>query len=364
MRHWKIIGAVVALAGAGALQMSGFTSLPLAIFLGVVCVGLIVWSAWPSLQRIRLQSPIKLGKEPKPEASPVTEIPSWLEQELSSDLKRVYEGVRGRITSWDFSNIYNREPYFEIFVELINTTIFKFCLKSISGFMKIANEKCVNSPNTSTRFNITREKPEIIRLTQSISPETVKLIQESGNNNKELNFDLGEVIFEIENTTEGYEKYKPYMTGGKHNIVPKDGLKIEDKIEIDVCKHLVRQIGEPGYFPIDVEFTLTASRLPIQLAKAQLCIADEIVEPVTISPTIPRILEANVESYIVKYEPTYKQFLKSRITSSDRERELNLRLSRARWTNEECKAHLRLTIKGKEEDFPEFTFDFGSSRSQ
>ena len=53
MRHWKIIGAVVALLGEAALQMSGFTSPPLAIFLGVVCVGLIIWSAWPVTKRIR-----------------------------------------------------------------------------------------------------------------------------------------------------------------------------------------------------------------------------------------------------------------------------------------------------------------------
>lgn len=137
--------------------------------------------------------------------------------------------------------------------------------------------------------------------------------------------------------------------------------EIKDKIEIDIHKHLVRQVGEIGYFPIDVEFTLKVQRLPIQLAKAQLCILDEIIDPVTISPTIPRTLEANVETYSVKYKPTYEQFLKSRIITDNRERELKLQFSRARWRREECKAHLRLTIEGKEEDFPEFTFDHESS---
>ena len=60
MRYWKIIGAIIALLGEGALQMSGYTSLPLAIALGVVIVVLIIWSAWPTLKRIRLQKPIKL----------------------------------------------------------------------------------------------------------------------------------------------------------------------------------------------------------------------------------------------------------------------------------------------------------------
>ena len=60
MRHWKIIGAIVALLGEGALQMSGYTSLPLAIALGVVIVVLTIWSAWPILKRIRFQKPLKL----------------------------------------------------------------------------------------------------------------------------------------------------------------------------------------------------------------------------------------------------------------------------------------------------------------
>jgi len=40
--------------------VSGYTSLPLAIALGVVIVGLIVWSAWPIMRRIRFQKPLKL----------------------------------------------------------------------------------------------------------------------------------------------------------------------------------------------------------------------------------------------------------------------------------------------------------------
>jgi len=209
-----------------------------------------------------------------------------------------------------------------------------------------------------------RDKPVDIRIRQPIAQKTVVIIQDAGNNNQEVNFNLNDVIFEIENTTEGYEKYKPHMTGGKYDILPKDGLKIEHKLTIDVNKHLVRSKGKQDHFLIDVEFTLTVPRLPIQLAKAQLCILDEIIEPVTISPTIPRMLEAKVETYLVEYEPTYNQFLKSRIITSDAERELNLKLSRSKWTREECKANLRLLIGGEEIDSQEFIFDFESSRSQ
>jgi len=153
--------------------------------------------------------------------------PSWLEQELSSDLQRVYEGMRGRTTRWDFSGIYNREPYFDVFVELTNTTIFTFSLRSLSGFMKIAGEPCTNPPQVSTRFDIKRDKPADIRVRQPITPETVAIIQDAGNSNKEIQFHLGEVVFEIKNATNRYEQYKPYLTGGIYDIVPKDGLKLE-----------------------------------------------------------------------------------------------------------------------------------------
>ena len=153
--------------------------------------------------------------------------PSWLEQELSSDLQRVYEGMRGRATRWDFSSIYNREPYFDVFVELTNTTIFTFGIRSLSGFMKIAGEPCANPPQVSTCFGIKRDKPVDIRVRQPIAPKTVVIIQDAGNSNKEIQFHLGEVVFEIENATNGYEQYKPYLTGGIYDIVPKDGLNLE-----------------------------------------------------------------------------------------------------------------------------------------
>ena len=152
-------------------------------------------------------------------------IPSWLEQELSSDLKRVPKGMRGRATEWNFSGIYNREPYFEVFVELTNTTIFTFGTRSLSGFMKIAGEPCINPPQVSPRFDIKRDEPANICVRQPIGTGTVGIIQDARNSNQEIEFNLGEVIFEIENTTEGYEKYIPYLPGGIYKFVPKDGLK-------------------------------------------------------------------------------------------------------------------------------------------
>jgi len=51
MRNWKNIGGTIALLGEVALQVSGYTNVPLAIILGFLCIALFVWSAWPLLYK-------------------------------------------------------------------------------------------------------------------------------------------------------------------------------------------------------------------------------------------------------------------------------------------------------------------------
>ncbi|MFC1870015.1 hypothetical protein ACFLYE_01945 [Chloroflexota bacterium] len=112
MRHWKIIGAIVALLGEVALQISGYTSLPLAIALGVVIVVLTIWSAWPVIKRIRLRSPIfKLNKQ--------------------DEGSQIREQLAGRDIGWwttladgDRKDIKHRVPFREVLagVELVKKT--------------------------------------------------------------------------------------------------------------------------------------------------------------------------------------------------------------------------------------------------
>lgn len=59
MRNWKFISAAVAILGEGALQLSGYTNIPLAIFLGLLAVGFFVWGIWPFLSTMRIRSPIE-----------------------------------------------------------------------------------------------------------------------------------------------------------------------------------------------------------------------------------------------------------------------------------------------------------------
>ena len=65
MRHWKIISALVAILGEGALQISGFQCIPLAIGLALLAIGLLLWSAWPTLVKLRFQSPVTLKSSDK-----------------------------------------------------------------------------------------------------------------------------------------------------------------------------------------------------------------------------------------------------------------------------------------------------------
>ena len=229
-------------------------------------------------------------------------LSSFLDQELSSDLERIRKGLLGRATRWDFSNIYNREPYFENYIELTNTTIFTFSILSISDFMKVEGQQCVNLPQVSVHHSIRRDEPTTIHLTQSISPETSKLIQDYGNRGKEVNFDLRDVVFEIKNMTNGYEQYNPYLTGGNYMIVPRDGLKIDDalKIEVSKCSFAKEQLRHLEALTLTVELAVRATTTPIELASLQLCIGPDKIDP--IAPVLPVTIMNSPISYLVRYE--------------------------------------------------------------
>ena len=44
------------------LQLSGYQNITLAIILALIMVGLLLWSAWPMIKRIRFQTPVKLTR--------------------------------------------------------------------------------------------------------------------------------------------------------------------------------------------------------------------------------------------------------------------------------------------------------------
>lgn len=84
MRHWKIISAFVAILGEGALQISGFQCVPLAVGLALLAFGLLLWSAWPTISRLRFQFPVTLksldlDKETNLSANTLTSFPNKLQ---------------------------------------------------------------------------------------------------------------------------------------------------------------------------------------------------------------------------------------------------------------------------------------------
>jgi hypothetical protein len=246
---WRQIGAIIVGVGFEVvflilntqvkempieIAVAGYVIGGLLILYGAVCMFVPLKNIWEALMSIRIRSPVFLKKD----YEAINHVPSWLEQELASDLERILKGMLGRTIRWDFSKIYDRDAKFEIHIELTNTTIFAFHLKGfkdISGYMAIAREKCSRKPDISPHYNIKRDKPVVVRITQAIDKETAKLIETYGNTNREIEFDLRELVFEFENALKDYENNTPYLCGGIQNIVPKEGLK---KVKPDMSKHL------------------------------------------------------------------------------------------------------------------------------
>jgi membrane protein implicated in regulation of membrane protease activity len=59
MRHWKPIGALLVFLAGLALQLSGYQNPIVAAILASIIAGLLIWSAWPAIKRIRFQPPIR-----------------------------------------------------------------------------------------------------------------------------------------------------------------------------------------------------------------------------------------------------------------------------------------------------------------
>lgn len=209
MRHWKIIGAIIALLGEGALQVSGFTSLPLAIILGVVCVGLLSWSAWPVLKRVRFQKPIRLTSG-QAEANPKTKLSpnlSWLEQLAEQDYANLAQRIKVEPRDIRFDGLENLQPEFEIIVSLTNTSVFKVNFQDCIGFVQFENSKVepkiLDKPKSLIHSESTR-----IHLRFPITSEAARWLRDQADDKKAVGFTCSECLLFFQVNTQGYESGK------------------------------------------------------------------------------------------------------------------------------------------------------------
>lgn len=206
---WFISFCMFVLAILGVLTQSGGIKVSSIVVLGII-VALYFYHFF-------IELPAKVWERDVKNLQ--SQLAKW-EPFISAEVDRIATSVKGRTTSWDFTRISNQEPYFELFFELTSTCIFPIHLKGVSGFIRVAGNQCGMSPQVSERWAFNHGDVIDVRLRQPITAQTANIILAAKNNNSKLNFDLRDIVFEMEITEPRYESHRPRLTGKEYEIVP------------------------------------------------------------------------------------------------------------------------------------------------
>ncbi len=190
-------------------------------------LGVLVMVGWYLGKRVEKRQPLKQEKALEQATNPdqvlvqVAEY-HWLQEVVSSELKGITTSVIPRVESFDFTHI-EKENYFEVIIELTNTSIFRLQkqLGSPSGFFKVNGSKCANLPVAEGGLAIATKDRGNIRITQSVSATTAHELIAAANKNEKLSIDMRDWLLIYEIMDKGYEGHRAVVKGGVFGMVPK-----------------------------------------------------------------------------------------------------------------------------------------------
>lgn len=226
----RIIAAALIFATAGGALMSrlpqllpGQQAIPWyhsGFFLaGITCVViallfLVPFSWWKGLIRFLINTPRNF------------KTIYWLQSVLHFNEQHINTAVQYRFLTtapaWDFRGLTDNplDPYFEIKLELINTSIFNLAVFGIEGEIRINGNKCTKNPTVYKQRGIKQGDIFYVPITQGVSGSMAKIIQEAAQKQEALIFDLGSIYLKLETTTRGYEGKKLYITFTSFKVIP------------------------------------------------------------------------------------------------------------------------------------------------
>lgn len=135
----------------------------------------------------------------------------FLKEVLKSNQAKIYEAIKGRIIGWRFSGINSPDPYFEICLEEINTSIFTIHFLGGSGSLFINGAECQQPPRMNEQWGLEQGKVFEVTVKQGVSKNVADIIQAASNNKQKVKFDLQQFHLCFETTTKGYEGFKPLI---------------------------------------------------------------------------------------------------------------------------------------------------------
>ncbi len=209
----------------GGLALLGLLSRPLGyIFLSIAGLLLIdIIASWRGVH-ITLHSPITFSRHQQrvttsgqssaslqPVKKDMDATTRWLLSVLASNRQYVYTAVNGRILGWRFSGINSPDPYFEIALEEVSTSIFTLHFIGGSGPIFVDGTKCQQPPTTNEQRGLTQGDTFQVTVEQAVSKDVADIIRAASNNKQNVRFDLRQFHLHFETTTKGYEGLKPLI---------------------------------------------------------------------------------------------------------------------------------------------------------
>ncbi len=153
---------------------------------------------------------IHTGQPVGSEALLPQETIDWLQETLIFNQQNIYKALKGRIIGWKFSGINSPDPYFEICLEEINTSIFTIHFIGGSGSLFINGIECLQQPKMNEQWGLEQGKTFEVTLKQGVSKDVADIIR-AASNKSNIKFDLRQFHLHFETTTKGYEGLKPLV---------------------------------------------------------------------------------------------------------------------------------------------------------
>ena len=152
----------------------------------------------------------------------------WLQDVLRFNKERVYESVKSHfltgtsVNAWGFQGLTNNplDPYFQIELELVNTSIFDICVSGIEGKIIVEGSRCQKDARVDKQYGKKQGHTFWVTIYQPVSESMVKRITEAKQKGEKLRFDLSNMFLTLETTTKGYKGMKIIIKFTIYDIIP------------------------------------------------------------------------------------------------------------------------------------------------
>ena len=139
---------------------------------------------------------------------------SWLEDVAQQDLDNLAQRIKVEVRRLEFGGLNRREPFFQLLVNVTNTTVFEIRLKSCDGHIQVSSGPLSLSPlvqEPPLPAHLAHGQNKKITLHQAVTKETAEWLTEQASTKNPVTFVciLCRLVFDV--VTIGYDREIPIV---------------------------------------------------------------------------------------------------------------------------------------------------------